>query len=138
MVWGFALWFTTRDIDEETPRLVIPWSIFQFLAMSQRLLSGFQSCGSVGVVYIRRVAQDILHGAHRYTARPAWMSDPTIIDILGNGLECQQVQICWQCLCRDESSNQFRKSDRKCVVEACESFKSRCVGGSGIANAHFP
>ena len=31
--------------------------------MSRRSLSGFQSWGRVGVVYIRRVAQDIIHGA---------------------------------------------------------------------------
>ncbi|CAE7777980.1 unnamed protein product, partial [Symbiodinium sp. KB8] len=54
---GEALWFTTRDIDVDTPRLVIPWSLFQYLAMSKRPLSGFQSWGKVGVVYIRRVAQ---------------------------------------------------------------------------------
>ena len=48
-----ALWFTTRDIDVDTPRLVIPWSLFQYLAMSRRSLSGFQSWGKVGVVYIR-------------------------------------------------------------------------------------
>ncbi|CAE7870831.1 unnamed protein product [Symbiodinium sp. KB8] len=46
-------------------RLVIPWSLFQYLAMSQRPLSGFQSWGKVGVVYIRRVAQDIIHGAQQ-------------------------------------------------------------------------
>ncbi|OLP92330.1 hypothetical protein AK812_SmicGene25877 [Symbiodinium microadriaticum] len=86
-------------------------------------------------------------GSESAESDPAWMSDPAVIDILDNGLECQQVeyadwmdrplQICWQCLCHDESSNQFRKSDIKSVVETCESFKSRCVGGSGIANAHF-
>ncbi|CAE7478576.1 unnamed protein product [Symbiodinium sp. CCMP2592] len=73
---------------------------------------------------------------------PAWMSDPAIADILDNGLECQQVeyadwmdrplQICWQCLCHDESSNQFRKSDIKSVVATCESFRSRCVGGDRV------
>ena len=62
---GEALWFTTRDIDVDTPRLVIPWSLFQYLAMSKRPLSGFQSWGKVGVVYIRRVAQDIIHGAQQ-------------------------------------------------------------------------
>ena len=95
---------------------------------------------------------------------PAWMSDPAIVDILDNGLECQHVeyadfmdrplQVCWQCLCHDESSNQFRKSDIKSVVATCESnqfrksdiksvvatcesFKSRCVGGSGVAKVCF-
>ncbi|CAE7249929.1 unnamed protein product, partial [Symbiodinium necroappetens] len=62
---GEALWFTTRDIDADTPRLVIPWSLFQYLAMSRRSLSGFQSWGRVGVVYIRRVVQDIIHGAQQ-------------------------------------------------------------------------
>ncbi|CAE7584978.1 unnamed protein product, partial [Symbiodinium microadriaticum] len=62
---GEALWFTTRDIDEDTPRLVIPWSLFQYIAMSLRPLSGFQSWGRVGVVCIRRVAQDIIHGAQQ-------------------------------------------------------------------------
>ena len=80
---------------------------------------------------------------------PAWMSDPAIVDILDNGLECQHVeyadfmdrplQVCWQCLCHDESSNQFRKSDIKSVVATCESFKSRCVDGtgSGVAKVRF-
>lgn len=45
----------------------------------------------------------------------SWMSDPAVVDVLDNGLECQQVeyadwmdrplQMCWQCLCHDESSN---------------------------------
>ncbi|CAE7422851.1 unnamed protein product, partial [Symbiodinium sp. CCMP2456] len=43
----------------------------------------------------------------------SWMSDPAVVDVLDNGLECQQVeyadwmdrplQMCWQCLCHDES-----------------------------------
>ena len=47
------------------------------------------------------------------------------------------LQICWQCFFHDESSNQFRKSDIKSVVQASESFRSHSVGGSGVANARF-
>ena len=61
---GEVLWFTTRELSELTPRLVIPWSIFQHLAMSRRPLCGLQSWGRVGVIVIRRVAQDILDWAH--------------------------------------------------------------------------
>ena len=68
---GEALWFTTRDIDVDTPRLVIPWSLFQYLAMSLRPLSGFQSWGKVGVVYIRRIAQDVIHGAQQHAEERA-------------------------------------------------------------------
>ena len=49
---------------ESTPRLVIPWSMFQRLVMSRRPLRGLHSWGKVGVIVIRRVAQDILHWAH--------------------------------------------------------------------------
>ena len=83
---GEALWFTTRDIDADTPRLVIPWSLFQYLAMSKRPLSGFQSWGKVGVLYIRRVAQDILHGAQQRGSimdriREANRSNPLLLDL---------------------------------------------------------
>ncbi|CAE7855082.1 unnamed protein product [Symbiodinium sp. KB8] len=83
---GEALWFTTRDIDVDTPRLVIPWSLFQYLAMSRRPLSGFQSWGKVGVVYIRRVAQDIIHGAQQRGSimdriREANRSNPLLMDL---------------------------------------------------------
>ena len=83
---GEALWFTTRDIDGDTPRLVIPWSLFQYLAMSKRPLSGFQSWGKVGVLYIRRVAQDILHGAQQRGSimdriREANRSNPPLLDL---------------------------------------------------------
>ena len=83
---GEALWFTTRDIDADTPRLVIPWSLFQYIAMSKRPLSGFQSWGKVGVLYIRRVAQDILHGAQQRVAimdriREANRSNPLLLDL---------------------------------------------------------
>ena len=83
---GEALWFTTRDIDADTPRLVIPWSLFQYLAMSKRPLSGFQSWGKVGVLYIRRVAQDILHGAQQRGSimdriREASRSNPLLLDL---------------------------------------------------------
>ena len=84
---GEALWFTTRDIDVDTPRLVIPWSLFQYLAMSKRSLSGFQSWGKVGVVYIRRVAQDIIHGAQQRGSiimdriREANRTNPLLMDL---------------------------------------------------------
>ncbi|OLQ15436.1 hypothetical protein AK812_SmicGene287 [Symbiodinium microadriaticum] len=83
---GEALWFTTRDIDADTPRLVIPWSLFQYIAMSKRPLSGFQSWGKVGVLYIRRVAQDILHGAQQRCSimdriREANRSNPLLLDL---------------------------------------------------------
>ncbi|CAE7861077.1 unnamed protein product, partial [Symbiodinium necroappetens] len=83
---GEALWFTTRDIDVDTPRLVIPWSLFQYLAMSRRSLSGFQSWGKVGVVYIRRVAQDIIHGAQQRGSimdriREANRTNPLLMDL---------------------------------------------------------
>ena len=83
---GEALWFTTRDIDVDTPRLVIPWSLFQYLAMSKRPLSGFQSWGKVGVVYIRRVAQDIIHGAQQRGSikdriREANRTNPLLMDL---------------------------------------------------------
>ena len=82
---GEALWFTTRDINVDTPRLVILWSLFQYLAMSKRPLSGFQ-WGKVGVVYIRRVAQDIIHGAQQRGAimdriREANRSNPLLMDL---------------------------------------------------------
>ena len=84
---GEALWFTTRDIDVDTPRLVIiPWSLFQYLAMSRRSLSGFQSWGKAGVVYIRRVAQDIIHGAQQRGSimdriREANRTNPLLMDL---------------------------------------------------------
>ncbi|CAE7583712.1 unnamed protein product [Symbiodinium sp. CCMP2592] len=62
---GEALWFTVRDLDETTPRLVLPWTIFQHVVMCRRALCGLQSWGRVGVIFIRRVAQDILHWARR-------------------------------------------------------------------------
>ena len=82
---GEALWFTTRDIDVDTPRLV-PWSLFQYLAMSRRPLSGFQLWGKVGVVYIRRVAQDIIHGAQQRGSimdriREANRTNPLLMDL---------------------------------------------------------
>ncbi|CAE7872968.1 unnamed protein product [Symbiodinium sp. KB8] len=83
---GEALWFTIRDIDADTPRLVIPWVLFQYLAMSKRPLSGFQSWGKVGVLCIRRVAQDILHGAQQRGSimdriREANRSNPLLLDL---------------------------------------------------------
>ena len=82
---GEALWFTTRDIDADTPRLVTPWSLFQYLAMSQRPLSGFQSWGKVGVVYIRRVAQDVIHGAQQRNfmdrIKEANLGNPWLLDL---------------------------------------------------------
>ncbi|CAE7245307.1 unnamed protein product [Symbiodinium sp. CCMP2592] len=62
---GEALWFTVRDLDETTPRLVLPWTIFQHVVMCRRTLCGLQSWSRVGVIFIRRVAQDILHWACR-------------------------------------------------------------------------
>ncbi|OLP78970.1 hypothetical protein AK812_SmicGene40790 [Symbiodinium microadriaticum] len=79
------LWFTTRDIDADTPRLVVPWSLFQYLAMSQRTLSGFQSWGRVGAVFIRRVAQDIIHGAQQRNfmdlIKEMNLSNPWLLDL---------------------------------------------------------
>ena len=49
---GEALWFTTRDLNQSTPRLVIPWSMFQHLVMSRGPLCGLQSWGKVGVIVI--------------------------------------------------------------------------------------
>ncbi|CAE7832522.1 xerD [Symbiodinium sp. CCMP2592] len=62
---GEALWFTVRELDETTPRLVLPWTLFQHVVMCRRALCGLQSWGRVGVVFIRRVAQDILYWARR-------------------------------------------------------------------------
>ena len=83
---GEALWFTTRDLSAETPRLVIPWSLFQYMAMSRRSLSGFQSWGKVDARYIRRVAQDILHNAQQRgpileRIREANRSNPLLMDL---------------------------------------------------------
>ncbi|CAE7250266.1 ATJ20 [Symbiodinium sp. CCMP2592] len=62
---GEALWFTVRDLDETTPRLVLPWTVFQHVLMCRRALCGLQSWGRVGVIFIRRVAQDILYWVRR-------------------------------------------------------------------------
>ncbi|CAE7836995.1 ATJ20 [Symbiodinium sp. CCMP2592] len=76
-----ALWFTVRDLDETTPRLVLPWTIFQHVVMSRRALCGLQSWGRVGVIFIRRVAQDILHWARR-------RGHMTRIQMANNGNPC--------------------------------------------------
>ena len=79
---GEALWFTTRDLSESTPQdWLFPWSVFQHLVMSRRLLCW----GKVGVIVIRRVAQDILHWAHSkgYMTRilEANASNPCFMDL---------------------------------------------------------
>ena len=70
---------------ESTPRMVIPWSMFQHLVMSRRPLRGLHSWGKVGVIVIRRVAQDILHWAHSkgYMTRilEANASNPCFMDL---------------------------------------------------------
>ncbi|CAE7227233.1 unnamed protein product, partial [Symbiodinium sp. CCMP2456] len=57
---GEALWFTLRKVDSTTPRLAVPWSVFQYLLMSDRVLSGFHSWGSCWEAFIKDVAQDVL------------------------------------------------------------------------------
>ena len=79
---GEALWFTTRDLSESKPQdWLFPWSVFQHLVMSRRLLCW----GKVGVIVIRRVAQDILHWAHSkgYMTRilEANASNPCFMDL---------------------------------------------------------
>ncbi|CAE7492834.1 GLT8D1, partial [Symbiodinium sp. CCMP2592] len=58
---AFSLW-STRPKGQLRRRLALPWTI---LVMCRRALCGLQSWGRVGVIFIRRVAQDILHWAHR-------------------------------------------------------------------------
>ncbi|CAE7342193.1 unnamed protein product [Symbiodinium sp. CCMP2592] len=82
---GEALWFTVRALDESTPHMVLPWSVFQHVVMCRRALCGLQSWGRVGVIVIRRIAQDILHWARRkgYMSRiyAANQSNPCFMDL---------------------------------------------------------
>eukprot|EP00439_Symbiodinium_sp_Y106_P066988 s4464_g11.t1 len=84
---GEALWFTVRTIDRDTPRLVLPWSIFQHVVMCRRPLCGLQSWARVGVIPIRRIAQDILHWAQRkgYVTKilQANQDNPCFVDLEG-------------------------------------------------------